>query len=182
MVIEALVRMGFISQKSSWTTYEVSDVAAGLQDFLICIEMFFAAIAHAHAFPPKEYKDSSTPQRPFFSSLMAMFDIQDVLSDVGERVTAVNRRARRTGSKLGLVKAERESNRVALKDGGEEVEEHLLEDECESPLGLLPTSEDPLCPFESVARRPDPDWRRIADDVEGALATPPLVKLPPPRL
>ena len=30
-----------------WTTYDVDDVAAGLQEFLICVEMFFAALAHA---------------------------------------------------------------------------------------------------------------------------------------
>lgn len=29
------------------------NVAAGIQDFLICIEMFFAALAHAYAFPPR---------------------------------------------------------------------------------------------------------------------------------
>ena len=32
-----------------WTTYDVDDVAAGLQEFLICVEMFFAALAHAQA-------------------------------------------------------------------------------------------------------------------------------------
>lgn len=36
-----------------WSTYDSDDVAAGLQNFLICIEMFAAAIAHAHAFPPR---------------------------------------------------------------------------------------------------------------------------------
>jgi hypothetical protein len=26
-----------------------------MQEFLICVEMFFAAIAHSYAFPPSEY-------------------------------------------------------------------------------------------------------------------------------
>jgi hypothetical protein len=36
-----------------FTTYTAADVAEGLQDFLICIEMFLAALAHAYAFPPR---------------------------------------------------------------------------------------------------------------------------------
>lgn len=31
----------------------LQDVASGIQDFLICIEMFLAALAHAYAFPPR---------------------------------------------------------------------------------------------------------------------------------
>ena len=38
--------------RQDWTTYDVDDVAAGLQEFLICVEMFFAALAHAQARPP----------------------------------------------------------------------------------------------------------------------------------
>ena len=38
---------------ATWSTYDSDDVAAGLQNFLICVEMFAAAIAHAHAFPPR---------------------------------------------------------------------------------------------------------------------------------
>ena len=36
-----------------FTTYTATDVAEGLQDFLICIEMFVAALAHTYAFPPR---------------------------------------------------------------------------------------------------------------------------------
>jgi hypothetical protein len=32
-------------------TYSVEEAAAGLQDFIICIEMFLAAIGHHYAFP-----------------------------------------------------------------------------------------------------------------------------------
>jgi len=59
MVIAALERFGYIRKKDSWTTYDADDVAAGLQDFIVCIEMFFFAIAHAHAFPSREYRDRS---------------------------------------------------------------------------------------------------------------------------
>lgn len=32
-----------------------------LQEFLICIEMFVAALAHAYAFPPSDYSDPLHP-------------------------------------------------------------------------------------------------------------------------
>jgi hypothetical protein len=61
----------------------VDDVAAGLQEFLICVEMFFAALAHAHAFPPRDYLDpaAGAPQG-FMRNLRVMFDVTDVVDDV----------------------------------------------------------------------------------------------------
>lgn len=42
-----------VQVNEQFTTYTATDVAEGLQDFLICIEMFIAALAHAYAFPPR---------------------------------------------------------------------------------------------------------------------------------
>lgn len=42
-----------VQVNEQFTTYTAADVAEGLQDFLICIEMFLAAMAHAYAFPPR---------------------------------------------------------------------------------------------------------------------------------
>lgn len=50
-----LVKMKVIRVKETWTDYDAADVATGMQEFAICIEMFFAAVAHAYAFPPSEY-------------------------------------------------------------------------------------------------------------------------------
>ena len=61
VLITLLVWTGVIRVKSSVTTYDEKDVAAGLQDFLICIEMLFAALAHTYAFPPRV----SPPLDPF---------------------------------------------------------------------------------------------------------------------
>lgn len=52
MFIAICARLGLI-RPAEWSTYDTDDVAAGLQNFLICIEMFLAAVAHAHAFPPR---------------------------------------------------------------------------------------------------------------------------------
>ena len=66
-----------------WKTYSKNDVAAGLQSFLICIEMFFAALAHAYAFPPRDYMDPTVQPPPsFMHSLRIMFDVRDVVDDV----------------------------------------------------------------------------------------------------
>jgi hypothetical protein len=41
----------------------------GLQEFLICIEMFLACIAHAYACPPKDYMDPNIPTKGFFTNV-----------------------------------------------------------------------------------------------------------------
>ena len=66
-----------------WTTYDADDVAAGLQEFLICVEMFFAALAHAHSFPPRDYMDpAGSIPRGFKQNIRIMFDVTDVVDDV----------------------------------------------------------------------------------------------------
>ena len=52
-----MVKMQWIkvSQRETKTDYDAAEVATAMQEFLICVEMFFAAIAHSYAFPPSEY-------------------------------------------------------------------------------------------------------------------------------
>jgi Organic solute transporter Ostalpha len=38
------------------------------QEFLICIEMFVAALAHAYAFPPSDYTDPLHPPQGMVST------------------------------------------------------------------------------------------------------------------
>ena len=69
------------------TDYNKDEVASGVQNFLICIEMFFAALAHAYAFPPKDYMDPGwTPKSGLVYSLRIMFDVRDVVDDVEDVV------------------------------------------------------------------------------------------------
>ena len=48
-----MVKMQWIkvSQRETKTDYDAAEVATAMQEFLICVEMFFAAIAHSCAFP-----------------------------------------------------------------------------------------------------------------------------------
>lgn len=87
-----------------WKTYSKNDVAAGLQSFLICIEMFFAALAHAYAFPPRDYMDPTVQPPPsFLHSLRIMFDVRDVVDDVHGVVDD-------TVSRTGCMRRHSESN------------------------------------------------------------------------
>jgi hypothetical protein len=79
------VKYKIIVVKETWTDYDAADVATGLQEFAICIEMFFAAIAHAYAFPPSEYAvgaQSTAPARKLADNIADMFDLRDVYHDV----------------------------------------------------------------------------------------------------
>ena len=63
MLVYALVYFNVIRYQESWTTTTVEDVAAGLQNFLMCVEMLIAALAHSYAFPIEDYKHGSKAER-----------------------------------------------------------------------------------------------------------------------
>jgi len=58
-----------VQVNEQFTTYTATDVAEGLQDFLICIEMFLAALAHAYAFPPRVSTAFAGPTHAFLAGL-----------------------------------------------------------------------------------------------------------------
>ncbi|GAQ82047.1 hypothetical protein KFL_000980340 [Klebsormidium nitens] len=88
VAIAILVKFNVIRSQETLSNYDVDDVATGIQDFLICIEMFFAAIAHGVAFSASEYADPTMPKKPFFHSLLDMCDITDITSDTWGRVAS----------------------------------------------------------------------------------------------
>lgn len=71
-----------IVKSEKWTTYDTQDVSAGIQDFFVCVEMFFAALLFAYAFPPKDYIDELEPGDGFLKNVVDMFDVRDVVGDV----------------------------------------------------------------------------------------------------
>jgi hypothetical protein len=92
IAISLAVWLGVI-KASDWAAYTAGDVAAGLQEFLICVEMFFAALAHAYAFPPSDYADpGGPPPAGLAANLRVMFAFDDVVADVSGGVgTAAGR-------------------------------------------------------------------------------------------
>lgn len=62
--------------------YNKDEVASGFQNFLICVEMFFAALAHTYAFPPRNYMDPGCAIKSgLVYSLKIMFNVRDVVED-----------------------------------------------------------------------------------------------------
>eukprot|EP00850_Spirogloea_muscicola_P006488 SM000030S11497 [mRNA] locus=s30:894513:898163:- [translate_table: standard] len=88
MLIALLVKIGIIRVVDPNADYDVDDLSTGIQNFLICIEMFIAAIAHAYAFSPQEYVNSCGAKGPFWDSVRDMFDISDITTDMYGRVSS----------------------------------------------------------------------------------------------
>ncbi|KAG7487046.1 hypothetical protein JOB18_045583 [Solea senegalensis] len=88
--IALLVKVGVISESHTWDWKTVEAVATGLQDFIICVEMFLAAIAHHYSFTYKPYIQEAE-EGSCFDSFMAMWDISDVRADISEQVRNVGR-------------------------------------------------------------------------------------------
>ncbi|MEE6461351.1 hypothetical protein FKM82_001265 [Ascaphus truei] len=85
-----LVKIGIISESNTWEWKNVKDVATGLQDFTICVEMFLAAIAHHFSFSYKPYVQEAE-EGSCFDSFLAMWDISDIRADISEQVRNVGR-------------------------------------------------------------------------------------------
>nr|XP_046183880.1 transmembrane protein 184C-like isoform X3 [Oncorhynchus gorbuscha]XP_046183881.1 transmembrane protein 184C-like isoform X4 [Oncorhynchus gorbuscha] len=90
VLIAILVKVGVISDKHTWDWDSVEAVATGLQDFIICVEMFLAAIAHHYSFTYKPYI-LEAEEGSCFDSFMAMWDVSDIRADISEQVQHVGR-------------------------------------------------------------------------------------------
>lgn len=90
VIINILVYCGVIS-----TIFDISDsdkikiMSSKLQDFLICIEMFLAAIAHHYSFSYKPYVSPQNPSPSCLGSFLAMWDVSDVKRDISEHLGVV---------------------------------------------------------------------------------------------
>ncbi|KAG1676973.1 hypothetical protein FOA52_014850 [Chlamydomonas sp. UWO 241] len=78
VVLAILVATGVI-YRDTWTYSDQRNMAASIQDFLICIEMFFAALAHAYSFPPRDYMEiqigTGQESAGFFANLKVIIKI-----------------------------------------------------------------------------------------------------------
>ena len=85
VIITILINTGLLSNIFGTTSKnDPKDVSSSLQNFLICIEMFLAAIAHHYAFSYKAYVDLAAEQPNCCQSFCQMWDVSDVKDDVHE--------------------------------------------------------------------------------------------------
>jgi hypothetical protein len=81
-----MVHMHVLSSSTlSIKDYDIKDVAGGLQEFIICLEMFAAALAHQIAFPASEFGNTVPAEGSKLSSVLDVLDMSDVYNDVRDR-------------------------------------------------------------------------------------------------
>lgn len=90
VIINILVYCGAIS-----SIYDTDDkdkiriISSRLQDFLICIEMFLAAIAHHYSFTYRAFVSRHDSSPSCLGSFLAMWDVSDVKRDITEHLGVV---------------------------------------------------------------------------------------------
>lgn len=92
VIINFLVYYGYIKGifGADDETDDAKGLASELQNFLICIEMFLAALAHIYSFPHQPFHlPHYTQHRSWYDALLAMLDISDVQEDVSEHIGVV---------------------------------------------------------------------------------------------
>ena len=87
MICYAAVKYGLIKHQTSWAAITADQAGAGVQEFLMCVEMAVAAIAHFYVFPIEDYKKGHSKleraARPGLAeSTRMMFSVKDVLADI----------------------------------------------------------------------------------------------------
>ncbi|KAF2354088.1 Organic solute transporter subunit alpha/Transmembrane protein 184 [Trinorchestia longiramus] len=68
---------------------ELQRISNVLQNFLICVEMFIAAVVHHYAFSYKPYIDSDFEGSHCCTAFLLIWDVSDVRSDIREHVSVV---------------------------------------------------------------------------------------------
>jgi len=79
VLIAGLVELQFLNETQDYTN---DQIAGGVQDFIICIEMLIAAIAHIWVFPPKEFILEQNARVPQISRLASVFNPADLAIDM----------------------------------------------------------------------------------------------------
>lgn len=94
VVIDLLVYYGYIKDVfNSDTNGDTQLLSSRLQNFLICIEMFLAAVAHQYSFPYKIYQINDVQvDGSWFRNFLAMLDFEDVRQDISEHFDVVGNR------------------------------------------------------------------------------------------
>ncbi|CRL02494.1 CLUMA_CG015334, isoform A [Clunio marinus] len=96
VIINFLVYYGIIKDVFNSDIAKEGDyklLASRLQNFLICVEMFLAALAHQYSFPYKPFQiNDQSANNNWFSTFLAMLDMEDVRQDLSEHFGVVGDR------------------------------------------------------------------------------------------
>ena len=130
VLIAILVKFHIILP-SQWPYFPtLTDTVNGLQDFLICIEMFVASIAHMLAFPVDAYRTSESTN--WIWNIASAANVMDLHADVAEHYTHFHGKVRRALKRNNSASQGQTSERASLLRDGCAVNEEL------SDSGLYP--------------------------------------------
>ncbi|CAG9792136.1 unnamed protein product [Diatraea saccharalis] len=144
VIINILVYCGVISN-----IFNISDpgkekiMSSILQDFLICIEMFLAAIAHHYSFSYKQFVSRESPSSSCFGSFLAMWDVSDVKRDISEHLGVVGSSfSRRLRGKYmyHMPRGYDESSRLVTEPVPSSSTPNATEEADASPVEIRPTT------------------------------------------
>lgn len=119
VLIAILEQMGIVHDTVSFSS---ESVAAGLQDFIICIEMFIASIAFRIAFPVSDFPDESEKlgrpgNRPVLHSLLNAANVTDVVKEVSVPRDSHQFRMQILSNSPGRKPSDKDDARSALLSG-----------------------------------------------------------------
>ncbi|THD23729.1 Transmembrane protein 184C [Fasciola hepatica] len=97
ILIFILAVSGVFKDVKIWEMHDVKSIGIVLQNFAICIEMFFAALAHHFSFSHQPYVDPNAPQGNCCTSWWSMWDVSDMRRDVFEHVRHIGNTLRHLG-------------------------------------------------------------------------------------
>lgn len=86
VLIALLVAVGVVRGSEDWSSHEV---ATSLQDFLVCLEMFVAALFHLFAFDFREFAGGPV-LLPFWERVAMAFRLWDVVEDTHRTIRGMD--------------------------------------------------------------------------------------------
>ena len=124
MTLSIIVNVAYNDKFSS--TEEAIDFVARSQNFLICLEMLFSAVAHCFVFPPEEwaegYRDREERRRKRQSEFETHFGDSVALGDFIRDVKSVmaSKRKRRLRKRKGTQSNPADVNQTVIEEGEED--------------------------------------------------------------
>ncbi|XP_022324788.2 transmembrane protein 184C-like [Crassostrea virginica] len=182
--IAILVKLNWIPQGGAWDFYRnINEVATGLQDFLICVEMFLAAIAHYFSFSHKPFISNENENVNCCASFLMMWDVSDMRDDVIEHVRVIGKTVKKTMSKP-QIKSDNERTPLLSGEGSQSGPQRDLmgsQSSADWDAASLENSERPFPPFKEAApsmsnyvvledEESDPEIQNTDKQGEGGLA------------
>uniref|UniRef100_A0A0A9VVG3 Transmembrane protein 184C n=1 Tax=Lygus hesperus TaxID=30085 RepID=A0A0A9VVG3_LYGHE len=104
--------LNFLDESPTPSEESINALSNKIQNFLICIEMFLAAIAHHYCFSHDPYVNDLVEKRTLCDAFIAMWDVSDIQADlkdhigaIGSSLSNINRKLRSQSSQDGETSA-----------------------------------------------------------------------------